>query len=200
MKAVFLSLTLCLLISVGANAQHFPRDLDTIPVEKFEEPSTEFDYGTFYNTIRTYDDQSHSDYYGSCVVFVDELEDHTDPACYDLSAKIFSADGSDITNPTSTEDWAFIRQKFECGIYSNNILELMESDEQPWGLFSEEDIQLVKSSILLSVSSNLHTRDSSDEDDTNRYECIDFKYREKEPLDIPGVFIISSIPVGREIE
>lgn len=179
MKHVLTVLLANLSISCLAHAQQSQNRLDNMPLETFEQPSEQFEHGTYFNDIRTAQSAAYHNRYASCAIWVvdyDALSGHgpkpVDPECEDVKAKVSGKERDKYAAPYSQADWAFTRQRFDCGERSDDILALMEKDDTPWGLFEENEINAVKGTLILARTSSLTFRDPASPDDANRYECV----------------------------
>ena len=178
MKHALTVLFASLSISDLAHAQQSHNRLDNMPLETFEQPSEHFEHGTYFNDIRTAQAAAYNNYYATCAIWVRDYSSLTgeakaiDPACTAVREKVSSKNKDGYSAPTSQADWAFARQRFDCGERSDEILALMEKDNAPSGLFEENEINAVKGTLIMVRTSSIIIRDPASPDDNNRYECV----------------------------
>jgi len=145
MKSKLPLICLVLAYPMVAQAQFDSRSLDNVPVETFELPSEQFKYGTFINDVRTRSEQSHLKTYGSCGYWTDNYRArYNSPECKSLREKVSSSALESRANPQSDQDWALIRQRFECGESSSELIDLATREDTPRGLFRDDEQLFLK--------------------------------------------------------
>jgi len=176
---------------LDSNGNPVPLDIDKIRVENaakitpndpqrgqnYAAPSTQFQHGTLNNDIRTAQNTAHMKKHANCAVWVDAYAMRaSDPVCDAVQEKVKTTNNKLLSSPKTDADWAFVRDRYECGEVSQDLIDLTNRNNMPRRLFRGDDLKDLnakyKATILARRISSISATGVED-----RYECVAWEFR-----------------------